>query len=135
MHLGVFASTVLVVLVAGLAGAGLGMVHVPVPFVEPGILASVVALGLLVALAADLPVSAGVAIISIFALFHGHAHGGELGEAGAWQFAIGFILATAALHAAGIFAALGFARFGSRTVTRLAGAVTAMGGVYLAIGG
>ncbi|TIP57095.1 MAG: HupE/UreJ family protein, partial [Mesorhizobium sp.] len=42
-----------------LAGGALGMLHVPVPFVEPGILASVVALGLLVALAIDLPVSAG----------------------------------------------------------------------------
>jgi urease accessory protein len=58
-----------------LAGAALGMLHVPVPFVEPGILASVVALGLLVALAIDLPVSAGVAIIGVFALFQGHAHG------------------------------------------------------------
>ncbi|TIR32703.1 MAG: HupE/UreJ family protein, partial [Mesorhizobium sp.] len=36
------------------AGAALGMLQVPVPFVEPGILASVVALGLLVALAVDL---------------------------------------------------------------------------------
>ncbi|TIU96016.1 MAG: HupE/UreJ family protein, partial [Mesorhizobium sp.] len=62
------------------AGAALGMLQVPVPFVEPGILASVVALGLLVALAVDLPVSAGVAIIGLFALFHGHAHGTEVPE-------------------------------------------------------
>ncbi|TIV69633.1 MAG: HupE/UreJ family protein, partial [Mesorhizobium sp.] len=41
-----------------LVGGALGMLHVPVPFVEPAILASVVALGLLVALAVDLPVSA-----------------------------------------------------------------------------
>src|ERR1700750_175857 len=34
----------------------LGMAHVPVPFVEPGMLASVVVLGLMVALAADLPI-------------------------------------------------------------------------------
>ena len=38
-----------------LLGGTLGMAHVPVPFVEPGILASVVTLGLLVALAVDLP--------------------------------------------------------------------------------
>ncbi|TIV49343.1 MAG: HupE/UreJ family protein, partial [Mesorhizobium sp.] len=65
---------------AMLGGGALGMLHVPVPFVEPGILASVVALGLLVALAIDLPVSAGVAIIGLFALFHGHAHGTEVPE-------------------------------------------------------
>ena len=39
-----------------LIGGGLGMAGVAVPFVEPAILASVVALGLLVALAVDLPV-------------------------------------------------------------------------------
>ena len=39
-----------------LVGGALGMAHVAVPLVEPGILASVVALGLLVALAVDLPV-------------------------------------------------------------------------------
>src|ERR1700682_6219279 len=39
-----------------LIGGGLAMGGVVVPFVEPAILASVVALGLLVALAVDLPV-------------------------------------------------------------------------------
>ena len=63
-----------------LAGGALGMLQVPVPFVEPGILASVVALGLLVALAVEVPVSAGVAVIGLFALLHGHAHGTEVPE-------------------------------------------------------
>ena len=63
-----------------LIGAALGMAHVPLPFVEPGILASVVALGLLVALAVDLPVAAGAAIVGVFALLHGHAHGTEVAE-------------------------------------------------------
>lgn len=52
---------------AMLAGGALGMLHVPVSFVEPAILASVVALGLLVALAIDLPVPAGIAVIGLFA--------------------------------------------------------------------
>ena len=46
-----------------LVGGALGMAHVPLPFVEPGILASVVAIGLLVALAVDLPVWAGALIV------------------------------------------------------------------------
>ena len=58
-----------------LIGGALGMTHVPVPFVEPGILASVVALGLLVALAVDLPVWLGAVVVAVFALLHGHAHG------------------------------------------------------------
>jgi len=117
-----------------LAGAALGMAHVPVPFVEPGILASVVALGLLVALAVDLPVSAGVAILGLFALFHGHAHGTEVPEnAGGLEYMAGFAVATALLHAVGIAVALGLGtRF--RGLARVAGAACAAIGLGLAFG-
>jgi urease accessory protein len=117
-----------------LGGAALGMAHVPVPFVEPGILASVVALGLLVALAIDLPVSAGVAIIGLFALFHGHAHGTEVPEnAGGLEYMAGFAVATALLHATGIAAGLSLGlRF--RGLARVAGAACAAIGVGLAFG-
>lgn len=116
------------------AGAALGMLQVPVPFVEPGILASVVALGLLVALAVDLPVSAGVAIIGLFALFHGHAHGTEVPEnAGGLEYMAGFAVATALLHGIGIASALGLGlRF--RALARLAGAACATVGAGLAFG-
>ena len=117
-----------------LGGAALGMAHVPVPFVEPGILASVVALGLLVALAVDLPVSAGVAIIGLFALFHGHAHGTEVPEnAGGLEYMTGFAVATVMLHAVGIAAGLSLGlRF--RGLARVAGAACAAIGVGLAFG-
>src|SRR5690606_32990283 len=58
-----------------LAGTALASMQVAMPLVEPGILASVVALGLLVALAIDLPVWSGALVVGLFALFHGHAHG------------------------------------------------------------
>ncbi|ESW85405.1 HupE/UreJ family protein [Mesorhizobium sp. M1060] len=117
-----------------LVGGALGMLHVPVPFVEPGILASVVALGLLVALAVDLPVSAGVAIIGLFALFHGHAHGTEVPEnAGGLDYMAGFAVATALLHAMGIAAGLGLGmRF--RGLARAAGAACAAVAVGLVFG-
>ncbi|MDX8480627.1 HupE/UreJ family protein [Mesorhizobium sp. VK24D] len=117
-----------------LAGAALAMLHVPVPFVEPGILASVVVVGLLVALAVDLPISAGLAIIGVFALFHGHAHGTEVPEnAGGLEYVAGFAVATALLHAAGIAAALGLGlRF--RGLARAAGAACAAVSVGLAFG-
>ncbi|MEI9427113.1 HupE/UreJ family protein [Mesorhizobium sp. Cs1299R1N3] len=117
-----------------LAGGAFGMLHVPLPFVEPGILASVVALGLLVALAVDLPVSAGVAIIGLFALFHGHAHGTEVPEnAGGLEYMAGFAVATVLLHAIGIAAGLSLGlRF--RGVARIAGAACAAIGVGLAFG-
>ena len=58
-----------------IAGALLGMAQVQLPLVEPAILASVVVLGLLVALAVNLPTWLGALVIGVSALFHGHAHG------------------------------------------------------------
>jgi urease accessory protein len=57
-----------------------------------------------------------------------------LEAAGAWEFALGFIFTTALLHAAGIAAGLAMGRFGSRALSRLAGAATALGGLWLALG-
>ncbi len=117
-----------------LAGGGLGMAGIAMPFVEPAILASVVALGLLVALAIDLPVAAGAAIIGLFALFHGHAHGTEIPEtASGIEYLAGFAVATALLHATGIAAALGLgSRY--RGAIRAAGAACAVVGVALVTG-
>jgi urease accessory protein len=108
------------------------MAHVPVPFVEPGILASVVALGLLVALAVDLPVWLGGVVIGLFALFHGHAHGSEVMETvSGVEYMAGFAFATAGLHLLGIAFALGFARADLRSVVRVAGAVCVLIGAGL----
>lgn len=106
---------------------------VELPFVEPAILASVIGLGLLVALAVRVPVAVSSAIVAVFALFHGHAHGGELGAAGALQFGLGFMIATAGLHAAGIGLGMGLARLGP-IATRVLGALTALGGSALMLG-
>lgn len=115
----------------GFAAAMAGM---PLPFVEPVILASVIFVGIAIALALPVPAAAIAAMVGFFAFFHGHAHGGELGAAGAWQFALGFIAATAVLHAVGIGLGLAPARFGGRVLTRIAGAATALGGLWLAFG-
>lgn len=118
-----------------LVGGALGMAQVPVPFVEPGILASVVALGLLVALAVELPVAAGAAIVGVFALLHGHAHGTEVAESmsGA-EYMAGFAVATATLHGVGIGFALLIQRARWRQVVRIAGAACAAVGIGLFTG-
>jgi urease accessory protein len=109
---------------AMLGGGVLGMEAVPVPFVESGILASVGTLGLLVALAVDLPVAVGAAIIAIFAVFHGHAHGSEVAETlNGVGYMAGFALATTALHLAGIGFAQTMTRFSLRPAIRVAGAL------------
>ncbi|MFA6267810.1 MAG: HupE/UreJ family protein [Pseudolabrys sp.] len=118
-----------------LIGGALGMAHVPMPFVEPGILASVVALGILVALAVDLPLWVGAAIIGAFAVFHGHAHGSEVAEnIGGFEYMGGFAVATATLHAVGIGFALTMTRAHLRPLVRVAGAVCVAIGAGL-IGG
>ncbi|WJH40436.1 HupE/UreJ family protein [Aliirhizobium terrae] len=114
-------------------GFSLALAGIELPFVEPAILASVIALGLLVAVAVRLPTAACAAIVAIFALFHGHAHGGELGSAGAMQFGIGFVIATALLHVAGIALGLGISRF-SPYIARVLGGITALLGLSLAFG-
>ena len=122
-----FVGTMAIGFAAAIAG-------VPLPFVEPVILASVIFIGIAIALALPIPTSAVAAMVGFFAFFHGHAHGGELGDAGAWQFAVGFIIATAVLHAAGIGAGLALGRFGGKALSRIAGAATALGGLWLAFG-
>ncbi|KQT44684.1 protein hupE [Devosia sp. Leaf420] len=120
-----FVGTMAVGFAAAIAG-------VPLPFVEPVILASVIFIGIAVALALPVPTAGVAAMVGFFAFFHGHAHGGELGEAGAWQFALGFVIATAVLHLVGIGAGLSLSRLGGKTLGRIAGAATALGGLWLA---
>ncbi|EYR83471.1 HupE/UreJ family protein [Shinella sp. 838] len=116
-------------------GFGLALAGIDLPFVEPAILASVVALGLLVAMAVKLDTAASAAIVATFALFHGHAHGGELGSAGAFEFGVGFVVATALLHIAGIGFGLGIVRLsGGAIAARILGAITALTGLVLAFG-
>ncbi|MFV0361234.1 HupE/UreJ family protein [Tropicimonas sp.] len=120
-------------MVAGFAAAisGVGM-----PFVEPMILVSVLALGLAVALALRLPVAAAAAIVGLFGLFHGHAHGGELGAAGALAFGAGFAASTAILHAIGVATAVAAGRglTGTKAVRGL-GWATALGGLWVMVAG
>ena len=70
---------------------------------EAGVAASVLALGLLIASAARLPTAVGVALVSAFAVFHGHLHGVEMLQAAQpAAYGLGFVFATVALHAIGI---------------------------------
>jgi urease accessory protein len=84
-------------------GGMLGMSGIRLPFVEQGILLSVVVLGLLVTAAIQLPLAASAFIVGLFALLHGHAHGTELAASmSAMSYALGFVVATALLHTIGI---------------------------------
>lgn len=114
------------------AGGALGMAGIDVPFVEIGIALSIVVFGLAVAFGVKAPTAALATLVGLFAIFHGHAHGAEMPEDSAGlAYGIGFMLATALLHAAGIglgslLAKIGKAR-GSALVRATGGAAAVLG--------
>ena len=126
----VFPLTFLATMLAGFAAASVGL---DVPFVEPAILSSIIAVGLLVALAVKAPVWLGSVITALIAFFHGHAHGTEAAAASLGSYAIGFTLATATLHAIGI--ALGICAVGSikQVALRAMGGLSALIGIALMV--
>lgn len=114
---------------AMLAGGGLGFSGLALPGIEPLIATSVLALGLFTLLQARLH-AIGLVLVVAFALFHGIAHGQEIPAAtGALPYAVGFALATALLHAAGLGAALL-----AKNPARWAGAPIALAGGWLLLG-
>jgi urease accessory protein len=119
-------------------GGTLGISVFDVPFVELGIAASVIVLGLAVALQLNLPTIAAMALVGFFAVFHGHAHGSEMPSAASGlTYALGFMLATAMLHAVGIGIGLGTGRFNKTTsagFARVAGSAMAVAGVGILTG-
>lgn len=119
---------------AMVAGFGLALTGTSLPLVEPAILASVVVLGLCAAMAARLPAAVCAAIVGPFALFHGFAHGGEMAASSAPLYGLGFVGATALLHAAGIAGGTLLAGFAHGWPARALGGATALAGVALMAG-
>jgi len=113
------------------AGAIAGMTGIVLPPVEWGIASSVFVLGACIAAAWRAPVWVAIAIVAVFGLFHGYAHGKELPSAAdPMGYAAGFVVATGSLHVLGI--GLGMVsrwRHGTR-VLRLAGALVAVVGLW-----
>ena len=91
-----------VFLIMLMAGFLLGMNGLAIPFVEAGIASSVLIMGLAIVFATKLPNAASLPLISLFALYHGTAHGFEIGIANATYFAVGFITSSALLNFAGV---------------------------------
>ena len=119
-------------------GGAFGMAGIGLPFVEIGIGLSVVVLGLAVACGFHLPTAAAMALVGLFAIFHGHAHGAEMPEtASGLAYGAGFALATALLHATGIVIGLGLGRAGAaigRRALQTAGSAMALAGIAILAG-
>lgn len=120
------------------AGGALGIAGIDVPFVETGIALSIVVFGAAVAFGLKAPVAAVASLVGLFAIFHGHAHGAEMpADASGLGYGLGFMLATAILHAVGILAGFVLAKIGSQQgglLVRLAGGAAALAGVGILAG-
>jgi urease accessory protein len=118
-------------------GGALGAAGYALPSVEVGIALSVVVLGAVIALRVSLPTLAAMAMVGIFAVFHGHAHGAEMPQnLTGYEYAAGFLAATALLHGAGIALGLGMGRLSGldgRRATQAAGGAVALAGLALLV--
>jgi urease accessory protein len=104
-------------------GGMVGMIGLEMPFAEQGILLSDLLLGAIVLGAIRLPLAVSMSIVSIFAVFHGYAHGAEMPTSiSVWEYAAGFVGATALLHSCGLGVALAIQTIHQDKIVQLAGA-------------
>jgi urease accessory protein len=88
-----------VMLFGGLMGIG----SEGIPFIEPVIALSVIALGIAIAFEEKLPLMVTIAFVGFFGFNHGFAHGMEMPQlAHAIQYSIGFILGATIIHLIGV---------------------------------
>ncbi|MFN3926126.1 MAG: HupE/UreJ family protein [Pseudanabaenaceae cyanobacterium] len=122
----------------GVMGGGWGMavaqIPFPVPIVEHGVIASDLILGGLVLCASRFPLWLNCTIAGVMAIFHGYAHGTEMPTTGtAWEYALGFLVATIGLHAVGIGVAVLAQKYLKPLALRILGGLVCAGGIYVMI--
>jgi urease accessory protein len=119
--------------------AVLGIVGLPLPFVQYGLTISVFILGLAILLGSRVPEWAALIVVGIFAFFHGHAHGTQLPEVTdtislLLAYIFGFLVATVGLHVVGALIGLIFGRLQrGQLLMRIGGLAIALIGVLLTI--
>ncbi|GAB4290058.1 MAG: HupE/UreJ family protein [Thiohalomonadaceae bacterium] len=113
-------------------GAVLGLGGMQLPLVESLLAASVLVLGLAVTLAWRAPVYAGMALVGLFALFHGQAHGAEVPVAAdGLRYVAGMTLASVVLHLSGF--GIGHLLKQRPWLLRSGGVLVAGAGAWLAV--
>ncbi len=111
-------------------GGAMGVIGIPIPFIEVGIAVSAIVLGLMVAFAVRPPIWVAALLVGAFAIFHGYAHGTELpSAANPLAYSIGFVVSTGLLHLAGIAFGLLAKWPAGRIIVRAGGALISAAGV------
>jgi urease accessory protein len=114
-----------------LLGALAGMAGLALPALETGIAASVMAIGLLIALQVVVKPFWQVSLVALFALLHGLAHGTELGAHAAWAVLPAMLVATSLLHVAGLLLTSRGVALPARVQAALGAAIALAGGWML----
>ncbi|EKD93575.1 MAG: hypothetical protein ACD_28C00113G0005 [uncultured bacterium] len=114
-------------------GGMLSFADIQLAGVESMIISSSLILGLLVTKKTKISPWTGMGIVSFFALFHGYAHGAELGVQTLTSTTAGFVLSTALLHLAGIGLGLIGKQWNEKTI-QWAGVATSMASVGIVFG-
>ena len=123
-----------VFVLAMLGGAAMAASGIGLPWLEQGIAASMIVLGLLLASAARVHVAAITLLVGVVAVLHGHAHYLEMGHQSAAAYAAGFGVAAVVIQAAGLLLSrwLPDSRAGQRSKRVLGGVVAFSGAALLA---
>ena len=114
-------------------GGVLGVLRIPLLMPEVAIALSALVLGAAVAMRLRLPFAAAAAVVAVFAVFHGNAHGAELpSSANPLAYGAGFVVATGLLHLCGILIGT-LTRWpaGGRLVQGLGVVIATLGGYFL----
>jgi len=104
-----------------------------IPFIEAGIIASIVVFGFMIVFAANIPYRIALGAIGLFAMFHGYAHGYEFSGSGSFAgYIAGFSSSTLLIHIAGLM--VGMLVKKDTISSKNSPAVKAAGGVIALIG-
>jgi urease accessory protein len=116
-------------------GGAMAFNDITLTIVEPAIITSVLVLGVLIAIAARMPVVVASAVVGLFAIFHGYAHVSEVRQGDAFlAYAAGFVVASALLHTLGLALGILFQQSRQPVLTRICGGLVTLAAVTLWIG-
>jgi urease accessory protein len=108
-----------------------GMAGLPMPSVELGIALSIMVLGTAIAAAWRPNEFIALALIAVFAVFHGYAHGAELPRAAdPANYAAGFVIATGSIHLLGVGVGLLLSKPFGGVLAQILGALITLGGIW-----
>ena len=112
-------------------GAAAGFAGIKLPFSEAGVIASVFILGGLVLAAVRLPIATAMLLVGWFAALHGYSHAVEAPAGNPGGYILGFLLATALLHALGLILGWVAVRMVGNAGLRALGGLVMVGGALV----